>query len=285
MSQELSSTTHKKSSDRYTLYHHGSSACAAKVRFALAENGLEWTGVYIDILSGEQFAPEYLAINPHGTVPSLLDGETVILESTVICEYLDLVHPETNLHPTQPLEYANARYWTKAVDEELHPACTAITLICSHRHTMIRKLGGAGFKEFLASNASSAANDWSTRRQAFYRLGFAAPGAVESIKCYDKYLCRMEDALRKSDWLVGTQFSIADVAMAPYVNRLAMMSMESIWEGGRLPLVAAWFERIKERPTFRSSLLDWVPEELTRDLRENGAKSWPEVAKILEIQV
>ena len=39
------------------LYHHGSSACAAKVRFALGEKGLEWVGHYVDILKGEQFRP------------------------------------------------------------------------------------------------------------------------------------------------------------------------------------------------------------------------------------
>jgi glutathione S-transferase len=46
------------------LYHHGSSVCAAKVRFALAEKRLEWTSHYIDLLKGEQFDPDFLAINP-----------------------------------------------------------------------------------------------------------------------------------------------------------------------------------------------------------------------------
>ena len=52
----------------FTLYHHGSSVCAAKVRFAMAEKGLEWDGVYIDILNGDQFKPEYLKINPKAVV-------------------------------------------------------------------------------------------------------------------------------------------------------------------------------------------------------------------------
>jgi glutathione S-transferase len=52
------------------LYHHGSSACAAKVRFALGEKGLGWVGHYVDILKGEQFRPEFpLAINPKAVVP------------------------------------------------------------------------------------------------------------------------------------------------------------------------------------------------------------------------
>ena len=56
-----------------------------------------------------------------------------------------------------------------------------------------------------------------------------------------------------------------------------------MWEAGRLPGVASWLDRIKKRPTFAPSFLDWMPDHLTADLKNNGAKSWPEVAKILEI--
>ena len=79
--------------------------------------------------------------------------------------------------------------------------------------------------------------------------------------------------------------AIADIALTPYVNRLAMMSMRGMWEGGRLPNVEKWFSRIEAMPNFKGVFLDWVPEELTNDLRENGAKSWPEVAKILCIEI
>jgi glutathione S-transferase len=57
------------------LYHHGTSVCAAKPRILLPEKGLEWTGHYIDILKGQQFAPEYLKLTPKGVVPTLVhDG-------------------------------------------------------------------------------------------------------------------------------------------------------------------------------------------------------------------
>ena len=69
-----------------TLYHHGSSVCAAKVRIVLAEKNLPWKGVYMDILKGDQFDPAYIRLNPKAVVPTLVHDERVILESTVISE-------------------------------------------------------------------------------------------------------------------------------------------------------------------------------------------------------
>lgn len=270
---------------KFTLYHHGSSVCAAKVRFAMAEKGIEWDGVYIDILKGEQFNSGYLKLNPKAVVPTLIHGDTVIPDSTVICEYLDKIEPETSLHPRDPWEYAQARYWTKAVDEDLHPACGAVTFVCSHRHTVLKNLGEEGLKKFLSSTPEfSVTSDWKSQKDTFTRYGFEAPGASEKVKLYDSYLFKMEKALKDCDWLVANKFTIADVSMTPYVNRLAMMGMTGMWENGRLPAVTAWFERIKQRPTFKKNLLEWVPEHLTNDLRNNGSISWPEVASILDIK-
>ena len=134
----------------FTLYHHGSSVCAAKVRFAMAEKGMEWEGVYIDILKGEQFTEEYQRINPKAVVPSLIHDNRIINESTVICEYLDMVWPETSLHPTDPYTYTKVRYWSKALDEALHPACGELTFAASHRHTLF-KLGEEKLQAFLNS--------------------------------------------------------------------------------------------------------------------------------------
>jgi len=80
------------------LYHHGSSVCAAKVRFALNEKGVDWTGHYIDILKGDQFDPAYMKLNEKAVVPTLVHDGHVIVESTVCCEYIDEVFPEPALN-------------------------------------------------------------------------------------------------------------------------------------------------------------------------------------------
>ncbi|MCC2098328.1 MAG: glutathione S-transferase family protein [Hyphomicrobiales bacterium] len=262
------------------LYHHGSSVCAAKVRFALDEKKLPWTSHYIDILAGEQFRPEYLAINPRAMVPALIHDGRTIIESTVICEYLEDVFPDNPIFPADPFARAQARIWTKAVDEDLHPSCSAITYVASHRHAIRKNV--KGFEDFLKAPSNESV-ETRKRKWQWIEKGFEAPDIVDRIRLYDRYLHLMEDALARSPWLAGDAFSIADIALTPYVNRLDMLSMASMWRDGRLPRVEDWFARIRTRPAFEGALIGWIPEKLTQDLLRNGSRSWPEVARILSI--
>ncbi len=263
------------------LYHHGSSACAAKVRFALAEKDLPWTSRYVDILKGEQFAPEFLAVNPKAVVPVLVDDGAVIVESTVICEYIEEVFPQHPIYPSKPIERARVRVWTKAVDEELHPACSTITYVVSHRHTILRN-GAGSFEDFLARGANEGTAARALKWQ-WIQQGLDAPGAADKIRLYDAYLHKMEQALESSDWLVGERFTMADISMAPYVNRLAALAMERLWQDGRLPRVERWFARVSARPTFRPAFVDWLPTELASEMRANGERSWPAVRALLGV--
>lgn len=97
---------------------------------------------------------------------------------------------------------------------------------------------------------------------------------------YDRYLQKMEDALQDGPWLAGPAFSLADVSLTPYVNRLDMLGMSEMLTRSR-PRLTDWFERIKTRPTFKPCFLDSCPPDLTQDLKTFGTQSWPEVRRIL----
>lgn len=262
------------------LYHHGSSACAAKVRFALAEKGMEWTGHYVDILGGQQFDPKFLKINPKAVVPVLVHDGQVIPESTVICEYIEEAFPDTrHLLPKDPYARAMTRIWTKAVDEELHPACSALTYVVSHRHTILRN--GAGSFDDFVKNAGPEGLSARKLKWQWIHEGLEAPGAADKIRLYDGYLHKMEMALANTEWLVGDEFTIADVSLTPYVNRLAALAMSPMWQGGRLPNVERWFDAIMRRPAFQPGFVQWMPEALAKEMRSNGEKTWPEIEKLL----
>jgi glutathione S-transferase len=263
-----------------TLYHHGSSVCAAKVRVVLAEKSVKWDGVYIDILRGDQFDPAYVKLNPKAVVPTLVHDGKVILESTVIAEYLDEAFPDPPLKPTDLARRAAMRVWTKAVDEQLHPACAELTFASCHRH-IIGRLSPEKFAEFLESTPPiSVTANWHARKKEIVRQGMAAPGVSKTFRLYDGYLQKMEDTLRDQPWLAGDSYSLADIGLAPYVNRLDMLGMSDMWIGSR-PRLTDWFERIKSRPSFKPSLLDMCPPDLTNDLKTFGTQSWPDVKRLL----
>ncbi|GAC34218.1 glutathione S-transferase family protein [Paraglaciecola polaris] len=264
------------------LYHHGSSVCAAKVRFALAEKQVQVDNAhYIDILKGEQFTEDYRKINPKAVVPSLVHDGLIINESTVICEYLDEVFPGPSLKPEGAYEKTLMRIWTKAVDEQLHPACGELTFVCCHRF-IVQRLGKEKMQEFLSSTPDqSVTSKWKERKKQIVLMGFDAPGIEDTIRLYDGYLSKMEETLKNHTWLAGETFSLADIGLTPYVNRLDMLNMSGMWENGRLPHVADWFSRIKQRPDFKAAFLDWCPADLTEDLATFGVQTWPDVKRII----
>ncbi|HUN57468.1 MAG TPA: glutathione S-transferase family protein [Candidatus Binataceae bacterium] len=70
-----------------------------KVRIILAEKGLSYELVEVDLAQGEQRRPDFLRLNPFGRVPVLVDEDTVIYDSTIIAEYLEDEYPEPPLLP------------------------------------------------------------------------------------------------------------------------------------------------------------------------------------------
>ena len=91
------------------LYHNNISVCAQKVRIVLAEKNLAWTEHHLSLARGEQLTPEFKALNPRGVVPVLVHDGNVIVESSVICAYLDDVFPDPPLTPKDPVQRATMR--------------------------------------------------------------------------------------------------------------------------------------------------------------------------------
>jgi glutathione S-transferase len=83
-----------------------------RVRIFLAEKGIKVPMEQIDLMSRAQLKPEFLAVNPQGTVPALvLDDGTVISEVVAICRYFEAVQPEPRLFGTTPAEQALVTMW------------------------------------------------------------------------------------------------------------------------------------------------------------------------------
>ena len=258
------------------LYHHGSSVCAAKIRIALAEKNLPWESHYVDILKGEQHAPDYLKLNPKAVVPTLVHDGRVIRESTLIGEYLDEVFPDPPLKPASAAERYAMRMWTKRLDEEVHPATGIVTYAISHRHAVL--MNGP---EAVDAYINKVAPERRARRRQMLERGIDDPEASAALLIYDRFLGDMDRALSAEPWLAGASFSLAEVGVIPYVNRLDMLQLSGMWTENR-PHLADWFKRVKARPSFEPALFGYLPMPLRALMKERGAEAWPLARAILQ---
>ena len=257
------------------LYHHGTSVCAAKPRILLAEKGLEWTSHYIDILTGEQFAPAYLKLNPKAVVPTLVHDGKVITESTLMGEYIDEIFPDPPLKPDNALDRYRMRMWTKRIDEEVFPATAIITFAISHRHAVLAN-PPAVVDEYVNKLGPAEA----PQRRKRLETGIEDPDATAAIRIFDKFFSDMETALAGRPWLAGERFTLAEIGVIPFVNRMDMLALSGLWTESR-PHLTDWWERVKSRPMFQDAMLKYVPPALRALMTEKGRAAWPKVRAIL----
>jgi glutathione S-transferase len=102
----------------FTLYNAPQSTCSQRVRFVLNAKGLPFEEIKLDLLAGDQLKPEYLALNPNGVVPTLDHDGAIVIDSSVIIEYLDEVAPDRGrLTPQDPVKRAHMRALMRFIDE------------------------------------------------------------------------------------------------------------------------------------------------------------------------
>jgi glutathione S-transferase len=211
-----------------TVLGGGVSPFVRKVRVVLAEKGLEYQHEQVN-----PFAPPagWREISPLGKIPAFKDGDRVINDSSVICQYVERRFPKPALYPTDDGDFARALWLEEFADGGIVP-----------------QLGPKIFLPLvlrpLLSQKPASAEDEENARKAFEE---------EALPLFD-YL---EKALGDEEYFVGGRLTIADIAIAsPFVNAR---------HGGfapprkRFPKLRGFLERMWSRPSFKKPLDEETP--------------------------
>lgn len=247
------------------LYHDWRSFCSIKVRLCLAEKGLEWKSQYVDLMKLEHTKPAYLKLNPNGVVPTLVHNGHSIQESTFINEYLDEVFRDVPLMPEGAVERARARFWVKYEDDVLHPIIRPATFALM----MSPELAQCTDDELEALVAAHPNKE----RAEEYRRAARMPVDQEKVNAakqlLTKALERLEHRLSETPWLGGESYSLADVAAAPFIDRIEELNLAGLWIGK--PALGDWIQRVKARPAYKVA----VPDNSQRFSAAFGNKNVP----------
>jgi glutathione S-transferase len=230
------------------LYHAPQSTCSQKVRIGLAEKGLDWTERRVNLAKNEQLRPEYLVLNPNGVVPTLVHDGKVVIDSSVILEYLDEVFPEVRLSPADPVRRAQMRAWMRFFEE----VATAAIRVPSFHMALANRFNELDESQFRATEA-----DVRPVRKNFYRRmgpqGFSEADVAAALDELKRTVERMEKALEREGgpWLLGGDYTLADIVVTPSIDRMNDLGLSAIW--AKLPRVSAWYARMQTRPAFRKA--------------------------------
>jgi glutathione S-transferase len=224
------------------LYNFPQSTCSQKVRLTLWEKHLEFLDRPLNSAAREHLSDWYLKLNPNGVVPTLDHDGAIIVDSSVIIEYLDEVFPEHSLTPADPVERAKMRKWLRYFEEVPTPAIR-VPSFNQYLSKRFDKLTQSEFDKFVDNHPI---------RKQFYKkmrkeAGFDERETEAALDRLRQTVERMDKGLSESGgpWLMGEKLTLADYCIAPTIDRMADLGLSDIWAD--LPKVSRWFEQIKSR--------------------------------------
>lgn len=195
-----------------------------RVRMYLAEKGIDIPKVTIDIGSGENLSPAYLAVNPHGVLPVLqLDDGTVIGETMAICRYLEALHPEPPLFGTSPLEIATIETWSRRAEIE---GMFRVQGAFRNSHPRFKDRAMPGCPEPMAQIPEFA---------------------EQSRKMVLRYAGLLDQRLADHAHVAGEDFTMADIntlCAVDFAEKLARIPVQDDH-----PNIARWHAQVSARPS------------------------------------
>jgi glutathione S-transferase len=200
-------------------FHFGkNSGNSARVAFALYEARVPFSPHALHVPSGESRSAGYMALNPLGKVPALVDGTTALWESNAINWYIAESQPRAELLPATPAGRASVQRWLFFQAAHVSPAVMPI------RNTL------------------------STRHRSYWQRQPDPEAAEAGQRELSRYLPVLDQALATHDWLEA-RFSLADIAYAPHLGFL----LEDGFDFSSTPHVRRWLERLLARPAWQQA--------------------------------
>ena len=261
------------------LYHNDMSSCSQKVRLALDEKKLKWHSHHMNLRKGETRSKEYISrLNKNGVVPTLVDGNNIIIESTVIIEYLEDAFPQMSLRPIDANKIAIMRLWNKRIDDFLHSAIAVISSCLAFRFQFLEKYSTEEINSLIEKMPNKKRQEIS-RDTIFNGLNSKfLPGAInEYINLFDD----LDKHLSTNDWLVGDKYSLADISYTPYLTRFEHLNLSVFYEEKKF--LSEWFSKIKNKNNYTQSILNWNNYEYLDLMNEKGKEALPQIKKIIKL--
>lgn len=225
------------------LWHWEPNANSGKPIIALLEKGVEFESRYTDLLEFDQHKPDYLAINPDGTIPTLEHGDTVLTESTEMGEYIDAAFEGIALRPDNPVERWRMRWWGTYLDGYFGPSLSMIGWSVFVGPAVREKDPEVLRRNIERIPLQERRDAWS---KAIYNT-FGEDELAESRRRVQQAIRVFEAGLAERPYFAGGTYSLADINAFCMTYALPLMQAEHV-NAEKTPHLLDWLRRVYERP-------------------------------------
>jgi GSH-dependent disulfide-bond oxidoreductase len=247
------------------VYTWEPNANSGKPLLMLEEKGVKFEYHYVDMGKREQHSPAYLALNPGGTVPTVIHDGHVLTESSPALEYLDAALEGPALRPRDPYRLWRMRWWIRFLDLQYCPS--------------LAMFGGAGASRRMPQLDAEAIEEQVRsipvpERRRVWRLIMAkqVPEAqlAESNRRIGAGIRLFERALAEHPYLAGPEYTLADIVAMITVYAMPASRPDEV-NDRKTPRYMDWLRRCHARPGTRAAFAlgrGWVSSrvEETRKL-------------------
>lgn len=247
---------------RIELYHCPGSLYSQMVKLVLAEKNIQWKSRLLNLLTFENLQPSYVRLNPQGVVPTLVDDDKVICDSITIMYYLDKNFPNPQLTPAEPELQQRMHYWI-----DLHKHLPMVEIVYGNYKgfdgMVLRR--GIQIKEKHILRLMQANPDlkkqYADKLENIKELNQTIRDSQKMLHINEQIepmLDKLECELKQSEWLGNTAYSLADVVWTATLHHLEQLKFAYLWEGEKRPAIADYWQRLKNRPNFKTVIQDEV---------------------------
>eukprot|EP01135_Chromosphaera_perkinsii_P004767 Nk52_evm39s295 gene=Nk52_evmTU39s295 len=243
------------------LYHFPGSVCCAKVRLMLEEKQLPWYPREVNLLSMENYDPDYVQLNENCVVPTLVDEDRIVTNSLYILLYLDRAYPDHPLTPDDEEAREVMKEWLILQDEipleRFLVGNSSMLKKLIYKYTARLRIKELEKQEMLYPELKTS---YSSRKEIIEEdLKFIedAKSMNEINEDMELLLDKLEHHLRQQKWLAGDSYSLADLAWTAILHHLdPKRSPLRLWGCGVRPAVTRYYMRLKSRASFEYGIID-----------------------------
>ncbi|KZV23191.1 glutathione S-transferase TCHQD [Dorcoceras hygrometricum] len=233
------------------LYHHPYSLNSQRVRLALEEKNIDYTSFHVNPITGKTYDSSFFRMNPSAKLPVFQNGSHILYNTVDIILYIDKIAMVSSGGDDTALSSREVVEWIHKLQEWNPKFFTLSHLPRKHRLFVSRFLRRVIIARMAECPELASAYHRKLKEEYVTEDKLKESEAVRSIEEHlERILDEAEIKLSETTYLVGEEFTLADVAFIPILSRLVLMNLEEKYIKSR-PNICEYWDVMRKRPSYK----------------------------------